>query len=264
MLNRIFLASLLLGSTTLFAQSKRPSISFNPGLAVPIGNFGGSDEPGSKNGFAKAGPQFNIGINWPLDKRFGIEVMVHGQLNPLDTKGLAKAFHARPFYSSIAVGSADGTVPMLSGPAARYENWKFEKHDWQMAGIMAGPTLNLQINDKVSFTAKAMAGGMLVSKPRIAGKSESPTDVAAFLQYKESGFGFSYGASAAIKWRISNRVSLVAGVNYLGIPEVTFKDVTTAFSTSSSGGVSTINSQAVTFKQSISSLNFHVGIVIRL
>ena len=262
MLNRIILSLALLISSLAFGQTK-PTFSINSGIALPIGNFGANDES-AKNGFAKSGPQVNLGINWPLNKKFGIELMAHGQLNPLDTRGLANKFNGQSFYSPVAVGYSPGSVELIGMPGSPVTNWKFEKASWQTAGLLVGPTINLPINDKLSFTGKVMAGAMYVVKPEIEGRAELNPGYAQFSQIKQDAVAFSYSANAGLKWKITDRISLTAGVSYFAVPEATFKKVHTIYGEYGTGGFGTENFESYTIKQKISTLNFNIGIIIRL
>jgi hypothetical protein len=262
MLSRIFILLCLFSSFIAFGQ-ERPTLSFTKGIAIPIGSFGSKDSESDKKGYAKLGPQANISINWPLNKRFGIELMAHGQLNPIDKSALAKEFNSRGFYSPISVGYSDNQVNIIGMPASP-PNWKFDKANWLTAGLLAGPIINVPINDKLTFTGKAMIGAMYVSKPKIHGTSELPAEYLRYRQDKKGSVGFSYNAYAGLKWKISDRVALNAGISYFGVPSVTFRNVHTTFNTNTSGGVATENFQSSTIRQNISSLNFHIGITIRL
>jgi hypothetical protein len=268
MFKQILPAILLLASATAFSQSSKPSLTIYTGAAIPIGHFAGDDNAGSENGFAKIGPLLNIAADWSLNKKWGVEVAVHGQLNPLDTKGLESAFFARSFYTALSVGTTVGGMPMLGGPAARYENWKFNSASWFTTGLLTGATLNLPLNTKTTFTAKALIGGMYVSKPDIKGKSLSDTENAYYSQEQKGGLGFSYKTLAGLNWKLNDKISLATGISYFAVSSATFKDVRTVFSaTTFSGGMplgATESSNTTDIKQDISTLNVNMGLTFKL
>jgi opacity protein-like surface antigen len=270
MRTRILAAALLLSCTAAFSQEKSPSLSIATGIAAPVGNFKNTDSSGSEAGFAKAGPFLRVEMSWPVSKRLSFVAAVHGQLNPLNARGLEKAFNNMTIYRSDVIGYASGGgMPIFpdATPGA-YKNWKFEKGNWISAGLYAGAGVNVPLSNNVSFTGNLLIGAMYVFKPEGRGVSQSATDNATFYQSKKGGIGFSYQANAGINWKVTDRLSLFATIGYLGAPAVKFRNVHTVLSTTHySGGIpvsATESFNSNTLKQSVSTVNFTIGLRWRL
>jgi opacity protein-like surface antigen len=134
----LILSVALFFSTDLLAQNSRCSINAAGGIAIPIGKFGSKNINDSTASFAKTGPTFNVGIDYKLKKNFGLSFLFSGQQNNVDTKTLDNkletAYPNSEFHST----------------SNNWVTWKF----------MAGAYISLPLDqkNKISFTARAMAG----------------------------------------------------------------------------------------------------------
>lgn len=250
-------------------QANRPSLKLSVGAAAPLGKFGQDEINNSRSGFAKTGVLIDLSYARSLSKRIWVEVMLHGQQNPLNTSALEDGFSNTPFYQGVYVSPVVGPPPPPSS-GTTYKNWKFEDDNWLTASLLFGVNgrYPLGASQKLFAQARLMLGPVYVSSPEINGTSSSPTATAHLEQTDANGWGVAYTAGGGVEYDVSNSIYLLGKLDVFGTTSIKFKDIKATLTTFT-GPVSnpaTVSQTTVTgdAKQAVSTLNVAVGIGFRL
>ena len=96
----------------LFAQSisERYSLSLSIGASIPVGDFSKTDSKNSLSGYGKTGETVKLSFGYKLTKIIGLEAMVYGQRNALNTGEYEKQLGETYFFQD----------------ARNYSNWELE------------------------------------------------------------------------------------------------------------------------------------------
>jgi hypothetical protein len=188
----------------------------------------------------------------------------------LNTKALENGFSQAKF-SQFVFFSSDGTIPPPPPSSyTTYPNWKFDKHAWLAASLLAGCYAEFASHSSsLSFIFKGMIGGVYASSPKLSGKSITDTATASYEQTSKSGIGFTYLVSGGIKYQLSKKLSLYSDLEYAGTNNIKFKKIKTSFlathASSYSPSYSVVQSIVTADgKQKISNINFRIGIGLQL
>ncbi len=198
-MKKIFLISLLsFAFFTVNAQTaSKSSIDIMVGPSFPVGEFGNKDLSNSNSGLAKMGGFVDINYNYQFAKHFGAIASVQGRIFGVDEKALSN------------YGIPAGTGASLS----------IETGVWKMANVMVGffqvvpfnkeETLNLEIS--------ALGGYQSTSSPKLNVRVTVP-GMGSFqnTQESETAGAFAYSIGAALKYNLSNHLSLKLRGDYLG------------------------------------------------
>ena len=264
----------LLLALNCFGQNNNEMIVFSAGPSFPLGSFGSRNIGNSPSpfarpitGFAKPGESAAISYYSKRKGQFGFTMAVQADRNPLNTKKLEKAFSQAKFYQGIGVGPSLPPPPPTSYKT--YPNWKFDKHAWLTASLLAGGYGEFATHhSSLSFITNAMMGFILASSPKLNGNSITDTVTARYEQSSKKGIGFTWLLGGGIKYSASKKVWIYGQLEYTGSSTIKFKKIrTTVTTTHSSSGVVDGISQSVTTadgKQAINAIHFRIGIGMRL
>lgn len=228
----ILTISMLTTSTNCYSQDKGYiGVSFGP--SIPIGDFASRDASNKSAGWATTGAIFDITFAYKLGTNFGLTGMLRGQANGLDNDA---------FANELAKQSGG--------------NWTVNSKAWSIGGLMFGGYGSFPISDKVSFDTRALIGFLSATSPEFNITLNGSGGAGWIKQSSVSASSFSYLIGCGFKFDVANKICLLANLDYLGSkPE--FRDVEV---TSSVGGAP----QKSTFSQGFGSINFGVGIGLRL
>src|SRR5260221_6904555 len=135
--NWLLSSALILLAFNCFAQNKNNgTIVFSVGPSFPVGNYGSKDIMNNSAGLAKPGEKASLSFYSKRKKQFGFTVAIQAQRNPLNTKALENGFSKAQFSRSVFFSSNGTTEPTPS--FTTYPNWKFDKHAWLAASLLAG------------------------------------------------------------------------------------------------------------------------------
>jgi hypothetical protein len=242
------------------------SISLSLGPSFPVGSYGNKEINGSSNGFAKPGPALNISFSHLINKNWGLSLTAFGQRNNYDTKAMEDAFAKQAFYGPL-VFSSYFPLPNPTPTYTTYPNWKFEKNEWWIGGLMAGAYMQFpsKFSQDFLFTIKAQAGAVYVESPETKGVSTTDTVIAGFSQSGSHGIGFSYSIGAGAQYKLSKKLYWITNLDFLGTNKILFKDITntlTVVKYPNNPGMTSVSQSVMTGngKQSIQSINFTVGL----
>ena len=123
----ILLAIIICAALSGFSQniSSKSSITLSAGQSVPVGDFGNTDKENIHAGFSNAGISASLSYHYKLNKTLGLEAMVYGQKNSLNTSSMEK---------NLSESQFPGQQP------GYYSNWSVEKKSWQIGSFMLGVT----------------------------------------------------------------------------------------------------------------------------
>jgi hypothetical protein len=220
-------------------------------------------------GLAKAGETVSISFYSKRKKQFGFTVAMQAQRNPLNTRALENGLSQAKFRQFVVFASDGNTAPPPPSYTT-YPNWKFDKHAWFAASLLAGYYAEFAFhNSSLSFIFKGMIGGLYASSPKVNGKSITDTATASYKQDSKSGIGFTSLVSGGIKYQLSKKLSLYGELEYEGTNDIKFKKIKAVlFTTHGSPGSPNYSvSQAIVTangKQKITNINFRIGIGLRL
>src|SRR5260221_7001671 len=267
--NYLLTFALILIAFNCFAQNKNNgTFVFSVGPSFPVGNYSIKDITNNSAGLAKPGETASLSFYSQRKKQFGFIVAIQAQRNPLNTKALENGFSKAQFSRSVFFSSNGTTAPPPS--YTTYPNWKFDKHAWLAASLLAGCYAEFASrNSSLSFIFKGMIGGVYASSPKVNGKSITDTATAYYEQNSKSGIGISYLMGGGIKYQLSKKLSLHGELEYAESNDIKFKKIKTVLFTSHSSPGSPNYSVAQSIvtangTQKITSINFRIGIGLRL
>ena len=207
----------------LFAQSisERCSLSLSIGTSIPFGDFSKTDPNNTLSGYAKTGETVKLSFNYKLTKIIGLEAMVYGQRNALNTGEFEKQLDATYFFQD----------------ERNYSNWEVEKKPWMTGSVLAGVTgeYALDHTNKISVKAKALGGLALVKSPDVKAESRSENAYAAFEGAYGSAKGFSILLGAGLNYKLNNRFRLFLNSEYFTTRKLSFKESTEAIMATDGG-----------------------------
>ena len=266
----LILCILLLAIINIYSQNnaEREYFSFTVGPSFPLGGYAKKDFKNVASGFAKTGGNVNISYYRLMGKKTGITATLLGQINPLNASAIAQAFDQSPF-NSFSFGSQPGQPVPSNGTI--YPNWHVDNSSWKIAALMFGGygEFNSGNGSKISFFTRALIGALYASSPSLKASSITDTAAAYLTQSSGSAVGFSFLLGAGIKYKLTSRISLLSGIEYLGTTKLTFKNIK-AVVTTTKGREGTIEhtiSQGFTngnATQSFNALNLNFGIGLNL
>lgn len=215
-----------------FSQNKGV-VSISLGPSIPIGEFASKDINNSSAGYAKTGALLDISFSYKLGKIFGVSVLLRGQTDNLDN-------------AAFGIDLANQTG----------NNWSVSSKPWSMGGLMFGGYGSFLVSPKVSFDAKAMIGFLRVTSPEINTTLSGSGGSGWLKQNSVVATSFSYILSGGFKFDIGKKTCLLTNLDYLvSKPEFRNVEVVTSL-----GGAPQIS----TFRQNIQTINFSMGIGLKL
>lgn len=254
-----------------YSQARESQLSFSIGPSIPVGNYADKNIHDEKAGIATAGGAFYLSYIPKTQKKINIVASLLGQINPLDRSSMESSFSEYKIsFGSFVTWSGSWPPPVISPNGTSYSNWKFEESSWKLGALLLGGYKEVNAGSSgMVLTAKLQAGPVYVSSPELNGSSITDTTNIQVTQSSASSFGFGYLASAGIKIKVEKNVSLLASLEYFGTNNITFKNIVAKMT-----GVKNMSNPAtmITFqntvtsnsKQTITSVNFCIGIGVRL
>ena len=271
MKGQIFLFSIclaLLQNSYSQPNKDKNLITLSIGPSLPVGSFASTDPSNNLAGYAKVGEALNISIVHKLNKNIGLVAMLYGQRNGLSTNLLARQFGETGIYFEN-----NGSGPNY------YHNWVIDKKSWYLESFLLGITDEFFIkrDSKFSFAVKALIGVANVQLPKLNASSKTDTSFATITQNSASAIGLSYLASVGLNYKLTKRLCLIFSLDYFGVVQVNFKNVTETITATNGGlvvaGIYAFSNSAKfpqliastsSNKQPIGSLNANFGIGIKL
>jgi len=247
-------------------------ISVALGPSFPLGDYASKDLENVYAGYAGIGEFVNISYSRLIGKYFGFSAALHGQRNPLNTRELEKDFSTLKINTGgIWAGPTPFPPPTLPFTYTVYPDWKFEKDAWLSGSLLLGGygQFPFQKRNNISFIEKAMLGVIYVSSPGLNGSSITDTATAHVEQKGSTGFGMAWSLYGGLKFDKGKILFLSASLECSGSNKIKFKDIkSTITTTKGSPGSPGYSAQQTTVtvdgKQNINSLNFYIGIGLRL
>lgn len=253
--------------TKLFCQSNNSTLSLSIGPSLPVGNYAKTDPANNLSGYSKAGESINISFGYKLNKGIGLEAMLYGERNGLNTKAFANQLSELGFFA-------------FYGDPRYYSNWTIDKKSWYAESLLLGVTRQWYIgktNSRVSIVAKALGGLAYVQYPELSANSKSDTSYVIIRQNSASAFGASFLLSAGVEYKLSKNTGILFSCEYFGTTQISFQNIDESIAATNGGlrvpkiyslsnSVSTpiAESYGDNSKQAISSINIKLGICFRL
>lgn len=170
------------------------------GISSPLSDFKSLDYNNNKSGFAKRGAAFGIDGAVYVYKNIAVAGNIafqdQGQLTQDDANALATGY-TESFKSDQATVTTVG----------RYHSYTF----------LLGPQYSIPFY-KGFIVDLRVSGGLLATRSApetTTTLSGTPTQTATFYQYAGKGSAFAYGASAALRYKLGDGVSVVLRGNYV-------------------------------------------------
>lgn len=170
------------------------------GISNPLSDFKIADYGNNKAGFAKKGATFGIDGAVYVYKNLAvggtIQFQDQGELTQDDATALATGY-TESFKSDQATTTTVG----------RYHSYS----------IMLGPQYSIPVY-KGFIVDLRVSGGLLATRSAPGTTtllSGTPTQTATFFQTSGKGSTFAYGASAALRYKLGEGVSIVVKGNYI-------------------------------------------------
>lgn len=264
---------LLLASAGAFAQKQPPAwFTVSTGPALPVGDFSKTDLNNEGSGYASTGFHAAIGYERRTGKTVGYGVRLSGQLNPLDTRGMAESFNQARFaqYAAFFTNMV-GNIPPGPTTTVVYPNWQFSKGSWKLLSLQGGLTAEWSMGKekKVFFAPAIYTGVVYAGLPAIEGSSITDTATANMSQASGSTFGIISTVEGNLRFMLSDKISLRAGLAFMQTTRLNFNDIQVK-STTTKGSIGSpsfsIFQSTITGRvsQQMSSLNISAGLLLRL
>ena len=200
------------------------------GMAIPTGDFAGTDPQNTRSGFATTGGFLFAGYGKLYNDRIGFEVAV--------------SVNAYPLAEEI-----DQLKKMEN--AAYYEHgfgW------WTISGLI-GPCFSVPVKN-FSFDFRILAGVMDVIRPYF--RNLNSTGAAKLEESTGNGYAFTWHCGAGIQYRLSDKVGLKLSLDYLGSnPEINYQETYSAYQIY-------YHKEEINYKQPVSSFNSGFGVILHL
>lgn len=177
-------------------------ISLYGGWSNPLGNYGSTDYNNNQAGFAQRNVTFAVDGAWYIKKNFAIGGIIsyqdQGKLNSNLTYSLAQGYVTSYAADQASVTGYD-----------RFHNWN----------VLFGPQYSFTYNNFI-LDLRANAGIVDVfSTPETAiSLTGVPEQTATFYQRKSSGIEFAYGATAGLRYKVSDTWSFGIRGAYVASP----------------------------------------------
>ncbi len=208
-------------------------IGFLFGLARPIGKFA-SKKFGAPSGFANQGYLLNISLGYKIGKHLGIAANIHSQSNPFDVATSRMQFQY--FYPSYKINEYSAT-------------------SWTRSGLMVGGFVSTPVNRTLTFDSRVMVG---IVNAKSASQSiiyVNGSNLESSTIESKNNLSLSVMAGIGLRYTISEGLSLLANYDY-AYAKPTFTKVAIR------EGNTVIDN--ATFEQKMASLNFSIGLGVRL
>ena len=258
-----FLIAIIINpALSVFSQniSSKSLITLSAGPSMPIGDYGKTDKENIHSGFSNAGISASISYNYKLNKTIGLEAMVFGQRNSLNTSAVERNLSETGF---------------LDQQQGYYSNWSVDKKNWQIGSVMLGATSEFPSSNssKLSFSGKILFGLAYVKSPDLKADSRQKNAYTVFSGEYGSNTGPSWLVSPGVNYKLSNRFNLILNAAYFGTSKISFKDATEIIAATNGGLIEpglydlknsvnppTVYGEKRTRKQSINSINLNLGV----
>ncbi|HZY38354.1 MAG TPA: outer membrane beta-barrel protein [Mucilaginibacter sp.] len=190
-------------SLTAKAQDDKPEaksyIAFIGGLSSPLGSYGSNDYANNNAGFAHKGQTFGLDFGIYLHKNFGIGISLtvqdQGELDSAQIVGLANGYNSSFTKNQTSVTSVGrfSNMTLMVGPQYTFLYKKFALDLRASAGLIK------------SFTTPALT--IVFDYSSNSGQT--------YYQESSGALAFAYGASAGLRYTLSDSWDVGLKVNYI-------------------------------------------------
>lgn len=212
-----------------FAFGQRGYIGLHYGRSIPVGDFASRDIKNPDAGYAKPGQMAEISFGYKFGSVLGLAASVRGQMNQTDDAAIA--------------ATAQAEHPETT--------WSAKSNAWGMTAVMVGPYASFQLSESFSLDLRALGGFSVAGCPTITYNTVYNGHTSWIEQAGTKTPGFAYLAGMQIKYRMIERLCIIAGADYFGAT-LKFKNVKM---TTYEG-----NTYHANFNQPYGTVNFSVGL----
>ena len=227
-----FLFVLMFLATKSFSQNKG-YVSISMGPSFPIGNFASKNVNNNFAGWASTGIVLDINIAYKLGRNFGLFGSLRGQTNNFDNAAFATELANQTGY-----------------------DWSVSSKPWSIGGLMFGGYGSFPVSKKVSFDTKSLIGILRIATPEINSTLSGSGGSVWVKQNSVNSISFTYLLGSGFKFDITEKICLMTHLDYL-VSKPEFRNVEII----TSDGGAPLKS---TFTQNIQTINFFVGVGLRL
>ncbi len=216
-MNKFFSITILLclSFSQIFSQNKTNELSLSIGPSFPLGDYSNTSLNNEFSGFAKTGQTISINFSRRLKNNLGLEAMLYGQRNPINTSAFANEL-------SKSIGS----------------NWTVDEKSWYATSLLLGISKELQVSsgkNKISIKPNVLAGVAYAQSPSIKAESKMNDMYAKFTQSKTNGFGASILVGTIVSYQFSPVIGLSFHLEYFTTSKISFDNVTSEFAATNGG-----------------------------
>ncbi|MFZ1686349.1 MAG: hypothetical protein WAU70_02940 [Flavobacteriales bacterium] len=223
--NHLLFPLFMLLTSPLLAQDEPAYIGIGFGFGAPMGDFRSTDVDNDGAGLATEGAVFDINFGYRMGKRFGVTAVLRGTGNATSDKAVSNSFN----------------TPGL--------DIKVEPGTWVTTGLYVGGLGMFPMNERWSFSARALVGYASVTSPVL---KVGTRDGYLFYKRESAVVGApAYILGVGLKGDLGKRLCLLVNLDLMGA-QATFDEVKTESWVTGAGKVS--------FTQSISLVTLAVGL----
>lgn len=214
-----------------FAQTEhaKNSLSVSTGLAVPVFNFGSTNQYSQSVGYAKLGENLNITFEHALTKQWGLLAMLYGSRNTINTATLASQLDKRAFANAwlYSFNAYQSPPPPPQYLYTYYPNWRVDNNSWYNLGALVGPGLHLPLSkaSRLSFTASVAVGAVYISMPKLNAYSATDTSAAHITQSGAAAVAPAIFVSTGLNYRLNKKLSFVLNLGYFASGNALFYNI---------------------------------------
>lgn len=200
----------------IFGQNKTNELSLSFGPSFPLGDYSNTSLNNKFSGFAKTGQAISINYSRRLKNNLGLEAMLYGQRNPINTSAFANEL----------------------SKSGGFTNWTVNEKSWYATSLLLGISKELAISsgkNKISIKPNVLAGVAYAQSPSIKAESKMNDMYAKFTQSKSNGFGASILVGTLVSYQLSPVIGLSFHLEYLTTSKITFDNITSEFAATNGG-----------------------------
>lgn len=190
----------MLLTAPMCAQDEPGYLGIGVGFGAPMGDFRSTDADNDGAGLATEGAVFDLNFGYRMGKRFGVAAVLRGTGNATSDKAVSNSF---------------------SGTGV---DVKVEPGTWVTAGLYAGGLGLFPMNERWSFSARAMVGYASVTSPVLKVGTRD-----GYLIYRRESAVVgapAYMLGVGLKGDLGKRLCLLVNLDLMGA-EATFDEVKT-------------------------------------
>lgn len=231
----IFLFIIMISAMSISAQQVGTTyLHIEVGAGIPSGDFGDDDIDSDDSGLASTGVMGSIATRYSLEDNFGLFGRYSFNRNAVDSEA------QDDFLDFVA-----DSVPTV--------DWELATTPWIVHSATFGPYF-ATTSGKAVFSLEGGVGLLVVTSPELEVTGDVGFDELVVRSEPANGVGFGYTISGRVGYILSEQITLIAGISFLGGEAEIESETVTELNGEE------LDSTDDTFTQPISVVNIPIGV----